>query len=126
MATIEGRLIVGTYGGLRPVMSRKTGEAVPVPGMQEIVVMAGAMDHQFALRATFFNTDYEGETTRMRRMMDELQPREGECVAVRVSSKASKPNDKGVSYVNDEATAIYAVVVNETVLASGAADEAGR
>jgi hypothetical protein len=104
----QGRQIIGRYVGVETVRKRpsETQEAegkpgTPVKGMFEIKVVSVVGDSEREHGVTFFETDQDGDVTKISRTVAEGTADVGDLVSVRFKSHGT--TSKGKTYANDTA-----------------------
>jgi hypothetical protein len=101
----QGRMIIGKFGGCRQKIRRSDG--TPIRNMFEFELIEDKGDREWTHHLSFFDTDRDGDVTKVREMFNELQPPLGALVAVKFGTDGTISKDRDRAYTNDTATAIY-------------------
>lgn len=110
----EGRQIIGRYAGVETVRYRPTEEqekegkqGTPVKGMYEVKAVALLGENEREHRLTFFETDEEGDRTKIIQTIEKGVAEPGDLVSIRFKSHATINRlNKSQVFVNDTAVSM--------------------
>jgi hypothetical protein len=118
----QGRQVIGRFVAVETVRRRATPEqqaagqpGTAVPGMFELVLIEDRQDREWKHGIGFFETDQEGEVTKISRTIAEGSVSPGDLVSVRIKSSATAKGTK--AYSNDTAISMVVLVPSGTALA---------
>lgn len=109
--TPQGRQVVGRFGGVDTARRKQTDAQVeqgkpgsPVQGMYLVTIFETIGDHEKKHELTFFETDQDGDVTKISQTIDAGTTQPGDLVSVRFRSGTSKGK-----YVSDTAVAMTVI-----------------